>query len=340
MSARRITHVVAAIFLAVLFAYGDDKSAAGPKPMTSQTRMDVIRSLNAELVYARHAFPAGDKGLTLKDGAVSPSGQQLEMLIATHGQAVKPGDPARITAVQFIKDSLVLEINGGPKKKPKWYQRIQVGGMGGMTPVAPPPDNNPNLHGSFVRLAFDKYVPEMSVDQLKQLLKPVLNFDAKSAVDAYMDTVPPKVKDAIKNHQVLVGMNREMVTYAKGRAPKKIRERDGTTEYEEWIYGEPPQEVEFVRFVGDEVVRLEIMKVSGEKIVRTEKEVDLTPKPALASAEGQDQQQPASGSTPAKRPSLRRPGEPAPTPPPGSGQTQGQTPLPPTQGPPTSPPPQ
>ena len=63
-------------------------------------------------------------------------------------------------------------------------------------------------------------------------------------------------------------MNREMVMASKGRPPKKIREKDGEVEYEEWIYGEPPQDVDFVRLVGDEVVRLEIMKVDGEKIVR------------------------------------------------------------------------
>ena len=57
--------------------------------------------------------------------------------------------------------------------------------------------------------------------------------------------------------------------------PKKDRERDGETEYEEWIYGTPPQDVDFVRFVGDEVVRVETMTVAGQKVVRTEKEVDL-----------------------------------------------------------------
>jgi hypothetical protein len=89
---------------------------------------------------------------------------------------------------------------------------------------------------------------------------------------------------------------------AKGRPQKKIREKDGELEYEEWIYGEPPHDVDFVRLAGDEVIRLEIMKVDGQKIVRSEKEVDLEqPKVAKSSTE------------PAVRapnaPSLRRPGE-------------------------------
>src|SRR6202008_794903 len=92
----------------------------------------------------------------------------------------------------------------------------------------------------------------------------------------------PKAKAAIEAHQVLVGMNREMVTYAKGRPPKKIREKQDETEYEEWIYGEPPKDVEFVRFIGDEVVRLETMKVDGTKLVKTEKELNLDPATKVA----------------------------------------------------------
>ena len=102
----------------------------------------------------------------------------------------------------------------------------------------------------------------------------MLDFNARNKEQAYLDTVPPKVKEAIQAHHVLVGMNQEMVLHAKGKPPKKVRERDGDTEYEEWIYGEPPADVDFVRFVGDEVVRVETMKVGGEKIVRTRKGSD------------------------------------------------------------------
>src|SRR5208282_5572099 len=128
-------------------------------------------------------------------------------------------------------------------------------------------------------------------------------FNSKSALEAYLETVSPKVKEAINNHQVLVGMNREMVIYSKGRAPKKIREKDGDTEYEDWIYGDPPQDVDFVRLVGDEVVRVETMKVDGEKVVRTEKEVILSKPDQDTEAKKEEQDRPANA------PSLRRPGE-------------------------------
>jgi len=80
-----------------------------------------------------------------------------------------------------------------------------------------------------------------------------------------------------------------------------VREKDGDTQYEEWIYGDPPQDVDFVRIVGDEVVRVETMKVGGQKIVRTEKEVIL-PKPEDTEAKKDEDR-------PANAPSLRRPGE-------------------------------
>jgi hypothetical protein len=277
-------------------------SLADAPPISKETRMNLIRAFNAELVYIRAPFPMGKRGLTLEKGKITPSGQELEMMVATYGPAAKPGDLARITNIDVRKHSIRFEINGGPIKKKKWYQRIEVGGMGGTTPIAPS-DPNANPRGSFVDLEFDRPVPELTPQQLKDLLRPVFDFDAKSAVEAYLDTVPPKVKEAIKNHRVLVGMNHEMVIYAKGRAPKKIREKDGDVEYEEWIYGEPPADVEFVRFVGDEVVRLEIMKVDGEKMVRTEREIEVNPKPTVA------QQQ---ATRPVNAPTLRRPGEPVP----------------------------
>src|SRR5262249_9713856 len=148
-------------------------------------------------------------------------------------------------------------VNGGPVRRKKWYQRIEVSGSNG-PPISGGPDQSPttNPHGSFVDICFDKYVPEMTAQQFRDLLLPVLDFNARNKEQAYLDTVPPKVKEAILAHHVLVGMNSEMVLHAKGKPPKKVRERDGETEYEEWIYGEPPQDVDFVRIVGEEVVRV------------------------------------------------------------------------------------
>jgi hypothetical protein len=287
--------------------------------------MEVVRSLQSELVYIRAPFPMGKKGLLLKDGVISPNGRELETLMSMYGPAVKPGDQARISALDIKGDRIRFEINGGPVKKPKWYQRIEVGAGGNGGPVAPS-DPQANPRGSFVDVVFDHYVPEMSLPQLKQVLRPVFDFDSRSALEAYLDTVPPKVKQAIQAHQVLVGMNREMVIYSKGRPPKKIREKEGETEYEDWIYGDPPQDVDFVRLVGDEVVRVETMRVDGQKLVRTAKEVDLAPKQSAAAAETASHNKP---------PTLRRPGEELPNDPP-STVTNGPAAPPPVDTPPPS----
>ncbi len=285
-------------------AAADDKQAPQgqePRPITQSARFDIIRAFNGELVYAHKPLPMGANGLTLKpDGTVVPDGKALDMVLANSGSAAMPGDRVRITDVIIKDKSIILEVNGGPKHKKKWYQRIEVGGMGGTTPVAPQPDEK--AKGSFVALAFDKYVPQITPDELKQRLANVFDFSAKSSLEAYVETIPPKAKAAIKNHQVLVGMNREMVLYSIGKPPKKIRERDGTTEYEEWIYGEPPQEVKFIRFVGDEVTRVETMTVDGQKVVRTEKEIDIQ-------KDGREEASAKPAEKPANAPTLRRPGE-------------------------------
>lgn len=272
--------------------------------ISKQGRFQIIRDFETQLVYARTSFPMGNKGLLLKDGVITPNGEELRQALTIWGPAVKPGDPAHISFVHIKDDHIHFEINGGPVHRKKWYQRVEVTGAYG-TPVTGGPDEQTNPHGTFVDLYFDKHVPEMTVQQVRALLYPVLDFNARNKEQAYLDTVPPKAKAAILAQHVLVGMNQEMVLHAKGKPPKKVRERDGETEYEEWIYGEPPADVDFVRIVGDEVVRVETMKVGGEKIVRTEKEIILEPTDKDKDKEAKKEQV----ERPRIAPTMRRPGE-------------------------------
>lgn len=291
--------------------------------LTKAGKLDIIRGMTAELGYARKPFPYGKTGITIKDNKiVNPTDEQMQDMMASYGAALKAGDPAHITAVKFKDKSIVFEVNGGPLRKQKWYQHIQVG-VGDSTVSPGQPNEDTNIHGSLIELQFDKYVPEVTPAQLKQLLDPIINFNAKSATEAYLDTIPPKAKQAIGEHKALVGMDRDMVTYALGRPPQKYRDKDANgVDYEEWIYGTPPQEVQFVRFEGEEVVRIETMKVDGTKQVRTEREITIQPNhPEVAQqtqpgvvhsgAPGQPQAQPTSTGTDAStpRPTLRRPGE-------------------------------
>jgi hypothetical protein len=272
--------------------------------ISKQTRYEIIRDFEMQLVYSRTAFPMGTKGLVLRNGATTPNGQDLQQLLALWGPSIKPGDPAQISFVQIKDNHIHFDLNGGAIHRKKWYQKVQISGANG-TPVPLSKDqevNNP--HGSYLDIYFDKYVPEMSAAQLRQLLVPVLDFNARNKEEAYLDTVPPKVKQAIQAHHVLVGMNTEMVVHAVGKPPKKVRERDGDSEYEDWIYGQPPQDVDFVRIIADEVVRIETMKIGGQKILRTEKEVILKKPDQEEEAKKEEEQV-----RPANAPSLRRPGE-------------------------------
>jgi hypothetical protein len=270
--------------------------------MVKQTRYEIIRDFETQIVYARQAFPMGTKGLILKDGNTTPSGIELQQVLALWGPALKPGDPAHISFVQIKDNHIHFDLNGGPVHRKKWYEHIQISGANSDVPLGPN-ESQPNPHGTYLDLYFDKYVPEMNPQQLRALLFPALDFTARNKEEAYLDTIPPKAKEAIQQHRVLVGMNTEMVVHAKGKPPKKVREKDGDTDYEEWIYGEAPQDVDFVRIVGDEVVRVETMKIGGQKIVRTDKELILehVDKDVEAKKEQEDR--------PVNAPSLRRPGE-------------------------------
>jgi hypothetical protein len=294
----------------------------GRPPLDKQTRIELIRTMQAEFGFAKHLIPKGDKGLQLTStGQLSPDDQAIAMQAATYGPAARPGDRLQITNVTFKNNEIVFDLNGGSKKHTHWYDHVEVGGGGGMVPVHQ--EKGVANPGCTLSLLFPKYVPEMTAADVKKLLSPVIDFTLKSPTEAYLDTLPPKIKQSIENHQALVGMSQEMVIDALGRPPKRIRENDGTGEYEEWIYGEPPGDVQFVRFMNEEVVRVEHIQVGGEKIVKTAREVKVNPVTGAATVIDPNAPQAASAAAPAddaatqteakkqppKAPSLRRPGE-------------------------------
>ncbi|HVP43429.1 MAG TPA: hypothetical protein VMS96_08340 [Terriglobales bacterium] len=300
----RASWIALTIVLFLGVSWGDkNKSETSPaKPIDQDGRFAIIRALNGELVFARKPFPMGTRGLVIRsDGKLVPDGQQLQQAVAVNGAAAKPGDRVHITNLIIKNKMIIFEINGGPLKKKKWYDRLEVGSVGGSTTLTKPPDEL--ARGSFVALEFDKFVPKITPDELKERLGSVLDFNAKSTMEAYLETLPPKARQAIQDHKVLVGMNRQLVLYAVGAPERKIREKENDVPYEEWIYGYPPEEVKFVRFVGDEVTQLKIMQVDGQKVLRTAKEIDL--KTGTEQAQAKPQPPPP----PPHAPTLRRPGE-------------------------------
>src|ERR1700753_1966325 len=98
--------LVAALLVLPMTAFaGDNKAPAASDKMTDQTRLMVMRDLTAERVFVRTVFPHGETGLTIKDGKVTPSEQQVATLGANYGFAAKPGDRVIITNVEFKEKS-------------------------------------------------------------------------------------------------------------------------------------------------------------------------------------------------------------------------------------------
>lgn len=281
--------------------------------VTNTTKMQLIRLLDAEFVHSRKYIPVGDKTVVIgDDGTVKPGDQALFQQSQKVGAAAKVGDRVQITTIVFHEKSIYLEINGGPKRKERWFQHIQIGMGDNTSPVT----GTVQVTGAALSIEFKKHVPEMTGEELHQLLSPVLDFSVKTAAEVFADTLPPKIRQAVKNHEVLVGMNHDMVIMAKDRPREKVREKDDQGHpYEEWIYGNLPQDVVFVRFVGDEVVQVKIAKVSGEVITKTQKEIQIADGvPTLTTLQASDNPQDEKGGVQPQqqqthRPTLKRPDE-------------------------------
>lgn len=313
-------------------------AAAGDSNLTELQRQQIIRVFLAEHPFVHRALPRGKAGVRIENGKITPSEAEMGQRVAEFGSVADPGDRARITAVRFDHHNIVFEINGGPAKRKKTLANHLSVGVNGIEPrVAPsqPGDGEyPDASGSSVLLVLQGDVASLTTDQIKQMLAPVLDFKAVNQTEAYEKSLPPILAQAVKTHHALVGMDKDMVIYTLGRPPRRIRETKDGHEYEEWIYGTPPHDVEFIRFLGETVVSIEDMKVTGEKIVRTQDEVGALRGPLNASAKDQPRPDAASAPEEVERsaPTLMRPGEKPPT---ASGAARDPNPAPPPDlGPP------
>ncbi len=229
-----------------------------------RTRIELLRLMQAEQGFAMRPLPRGHKGLTLvANGKLQPAGEAYLNMVVQEGLSAKPGDRVLITDVKFDHNKMIFEFNGGPDLKHRLLRHVEIGGAMGTSPVVQ--DEGTPATGARLTLEFKDHVPEMTGPDVKALLAPLISFDVKTPVQAFTDTLPPQLKQAILSHQVLVGMSTDMVLFAMGQPVTKSREMDGQEPFEEWIYGKPPDPVYFVRINGNRVIRLEIAKV-GEPI--------------------------------------------------------------------------
>ncbi len=244
-------------------------------PMGTRDKLEIVRIMQSEQGFAMRPFPRGHKGLTLAaNGKLEPAGEAYLNMVTSEGLSAKPGDRMVVTDIKIDRDKIVFDLNGGPDARHRFLRHVSVGAgdpnYGGDTPVVA--DNGQEPVGSRLTLTFKDHVPDLTGDQVKALLAPLLSFNVKTPVQAYTDTLPKSLKEAILNHQVLVGMNTDMVMFAKGQPVNKMREMEGQMPIEIWLYGVPPQDVTFVRINGNRVIRVEIAKV-GKPIEVFDKDV-------------------------------------------------------------------
>ncbi len=240
-------------------------ASAQKKSSTLQesSKLNLIRYVSGEFAKARKPIPGG------KDGFIMPAEKPLDeeslnKAVTLHGAAVNTGDNAQITRLEFREHEIAVDVNGGGRPKKNWREHIQFG-MGGGFPTASTTTTDPNGQqgppgfqqgrGGTIFLQFSKNVPDLTPDQLKQLLSPFLDFSKeRSASVHWIDTLPPEMKKAITERRPVVGMDREEVVAAIGKPDRKVRERDAQgNDTEDWIYGHPPEKTIFVHFTGERV---------------------------------------------------------------------------------------
>jgi hypothetical protein len=246
----------------------DDPGGQSPQPsakrketLQEQSKLDLIRYVSGEFAKATKPLPGGKEGFLVYVGK-PVSTELLERAVATHGAAINSGDNVQITKLDFRDHTIVVDVNGGGRGKKNWKDHIQIGMAGGptmntsqtQTPENGPPGVQPGV-GSTLILEFTKPVPDLTPDELKQILSPFLDFSRqRSAAVHWADSLPPEMKKAIQDRRATVGMDRDEVIAAIGKPEHKVRERDAEgNEIEDWIYGQPPSKTVFVRFQGDRV---------------------------------------------------------------------------------------
>jgi hypothetical protein len=217
--------------------------------------MEIERGLTAEFAVAKVTLPNSKKALVIKsDGTYDKSDWDEELRVS--GPSARLGDQVQVTKVTIESNKILLEINGGGKKQGHWYDHVEVG-MGGNTSPVERQQNNGPANGARISLVFPGPIPSIKSSELRQILAPVLDFEKHSASQQYVDTLPEPMKKAIKENRAIVGMNRDQVLLAMGRPHNKSREtnKDGD-EIEDWVFGDPPGKMTFVRFTEGKVIEV------------------------------------------------------------------------------------
>ncbi len=223
--------------------------------LTDDEKIEILRNLSAEYAKAKTYLPRSSKPLEF-DAITGTWDQAKWQMMAQQngGPAARESDQIKITHVGFDGDKLLLEINGGLKSGKHWYDHVETG-MGGMTRPVGNGQYTPTT-GTNIEVNFHKPMENLTSDQIKKVLLPLMDFDKHTVTKLYLETLPPEVRKAITEKRALEGMSRDEVLMAMGHPLHKDRETKDGEELEDWIYGEPPGKITFVTFSGSKVKKV------------------------------------------------------------------------------------
>lgn len=320
-----------------VFVVGADTSVGDPllgfkptrvdytqQPMDTDGRRELVRMLLMEQGFAHRPLPLGAPGLELHaNGRLTVDNDTLKKRMFKDGMSAAAGDRVMVTDIRVFADRIDIDINGGPYLPHRFLRHISVNNM----PLAGDGIMGEKPTGTRITLVFEGRTPRVSAAEVKALLEPLLDFGLKNSEQAYADTLPDPIRNAITEHQVLVGMNRRMVLASLGQPDSKLRERavEGSNGevFEEWIYGKTPQSIRFVRFRADRVVLMKLAALGKPIEVHDKDELAGYRDPALTReiSMGDSKSGSAETETKPKAPSLklpteRLPDQAAPSPPP------------------------
>ena len=239
-------------FLAALLCIGASLSL--PAQISRDAKFEILRTVIAEQAAARIALPFGNDGVDIEDsGQVNKD--KLSADIKKNGQSIETGKVVTITEISFDDNKIQIELDGGGKNKKGFLDRIEVGVGSQTTPVTR--DDVRKAKGSKIVLRFAKKVPaDLTPDQLKQMLDPILDFNKHNFLKTGIDALPPEFQEAVKVKEARIGMDRSTVIMALGRPDKKVREKVEGIDTEDWIYFQRGLRAQFITFEKDVVMRI------------------------------------------------------------------------------------
>ena len=225
--------------------------------LNQNARYSIIGSLIAAEGAARIPMPLGKTGVELTS-AGTINQEKLQKELAENSQAILPGKVVSITDIEFNDKSIEFEIDGGGTKKKNILSNIQVGVGGTSTKQDDPNKKTPDAKGSRITLQFANKLPkDMSAEEIKDLLNPVLDFSKQSMAKTGIEALPPEFQEAVKLKEARVGMDQNTVLLSLGQPNRRIREKDAVgVELEDWIYTGRGRRSTIVTFDQDVVVRV------------------------------------------------------------------------------------